>query len=75
MASVQVIAHVDGHDGIQYHPAGSIFSVDESELNDEGFPKDGRDWFSVLEKAPAPKPKTSSERPPGAGPAKGSKAG
>jgi hypothetical protein len=75
MAHIQVIAHTDGHDGIQYRHANEIFSVDESELNDEGFPKDGRDWFSVLEKAPAPKPKAISERPPGAGPAKGSKAG
>jgi hypothetical protein len=73
MAQVQVIALKDGHDGIQYRVANEVWSVDDSELNEEGYPKDGRDWFTALEKAPAPKPKAKDERPPGAGPAKGSK--
>lgn len=63
----EVVALEMGHDGVDVRNVGARFHVD---LEDPRF-KDST-WFVPVDKAPPPKPKTKSDRPPGAGPLKGS---
>lgn len=62
----RVVALENGHDGRVYRRAGEVFDVPDSRL------KDGSTWFTLVDKAPPPKPKPANARPPGAGPARGS---
>lgn len=78
MAQKLVVAYRDGHDGVQYLTAGTKFYVDDDKLHKDGekkgLPIDGSDWYGTPESAPEVEPEAKSDRPPGAGPAKGSKA-
>ena len=66
MAQVQVMVVDRGHDGRTIREPGEVFEVDESRL------KDGSTWFAAVDKAPKAKKADPNQRPPGAGPAKGS---
>lgn len=64
----RVVATERGHDGIQVREVGEEFDVPDDRL------KDGSTWFVEVEKAPLPKVVPKNARPPGAGPAPGSRA-
>lgn len=64
---IEVIAVERGHDGRSVREQGETFFVSEERL------KDGSTWFVPTSKAPAPKKADPLARPPGAGPAKGSR--
>lgn len=63
----KVVALQAGHDGTEYRNAGEEFTVD---LDDPRF-KDSS-WFEEAGKTRESKPTNKNERPPGAGPVKGS---
>lgn len=63
----EVVAVESGHDGKHFRHAGSRFHVD---LEDPRFK--GSSWFVKAGNEPAPKPKATSDVPPGAGPKPGS---
>lgn len=66
---VEVIALEPGHDGRVFRQLGERFHVPAERL------KDGTTWFVEVDKAPPPKVVKKGDRPPGAGPAKGSAVG
>lgn len=67
MAMTKVVAVLRGHDGRAVREIGDEFEVDTADARFKG-----SDWFAPVEKAPKPKKADPNERPPGAGPAKGS---
>ena len=67
---IEVVAMEAGHDGIAYRNKGEVWSVPADQVDDKGKDVQGRTWFVAVEVAPEPK---KAGRPPGAGPAKGSR--
>lgn len=65
----EVVALEAGHDGTAYRHAGERFLVDLEDARYEGVK-----WFVKPGEEPEAPPKPKDKRPPGAGPAKGSKA-
>lgn len=68
--TTEVVALEAGHDGVSYRNKGETWHVPADQLDGDGKDVDGRTWFVAVEVAPAPK---KAGRPPGAGPAKGSR--
>lgn len=66
---VEVVALEPGHDGRVFRQTGEKFRVPAARL------EDGTTWFVPVDKAPPPKPAGKNQRPPGAGPVKGSAVG
>lgn len=64
---MRVIAIERGHDGTQMREVGEEFDVTDERA------KDGSTWFVPVDEAPAPRKHDPKARPPGAGPAKGSR--
>lgn len=64
----RVIAVERGHDGRVLREVGEQFDVTDERL------KDGSTWFVLLKDAPEPKAPLKNQRPPGAGPSRGSAA-
>lgn len=64
--TVEVVAIEDGHDGRFVRKSGERFHVAEDRLND------GSTWFVLPENVPDYVAAPKSDRPPGAGPVKGS---
>ena len=70
----QVIAVERGHDGITLRNPGERFTVPDERIGKDGKPADGSTWFVSADKYDPPAPKKPTDRPPGAGPLKGSAA-
>lgn len=68
--TTEVVALEAGHDGFAFRNKGETWSVPKDQLDDAGNDVAGRTWFVAVEVAPTPK---KAGRPPGAGPAKGSR--
>lgn len=74
---IEVVALEAGHDGRVYRSAGERWHVEDKFIKDEKDPRgfkheSGQTWFVPVDRAPEPKAKPKDQRPPGAGPVKGS---
>lgn len=76
---IEVVALEAGHDGRVYRNAGERWHAADEFIKDDRAPNgikhaSGQTWFVPVDKAPEPKAKPKDQRPPGAGPVKGSNA-